>query len=140
MDGRNNGKGGYEDIINQPHHVSSRHPQMSMKERATQFSPFAALTGYGDVIKETARFTDQMPELSEEEKEDLDYKLQMAGSFPGGNPEVRITCFVPDLKKEGGEWNAISGRVKRLDTYRKKVIMESGEELEIDRIICIEGI
>ena len=88
MDGQNNGKSGYDDIINLPHHVSSCHPQMSMKERAAQFSPFAALTGYGEVIRETGRLTDQMLEFSEEERAELDHKLQIASSFPGGNPEI----------------------------------------------------
>ena len=69
MDGQNNGKSGYDDIINLPHHVSSCHPQMSMKERAAQFSPFAALTGYGEVIRETGRLTDRIPEYSEEQRD-----------------------------------------------------------------------
>lgn len=85
MQDRNNTDNSYDDIINHPHHVSTRHPRMSMIDRAAQFSPFAALTGYGDVIKETARLTDRKPELSESEKAELDYKLQMACDYPGVN-------------------------------------------------------
>ena len=92
----------YEDIINLPHHVSPVHPSMPLSDRAAQFAPFAALTGYGDVIKETARQTDRKPELTEEEKQELDYKLQMAVSLPGEKPAVTITYFVPDKKKAGG--------------------------------------
>lgn len=92
----------YEDIINLPHHVSPVHPPMPLSDRAAQFAPFAALTGYGDVIKETARQTDRKPELTEEEKQELDYKLQMAVSLPGEKPAVTITYFVPDKKKAGG--------------------------------------
>ena len=91
----------YEDMIHLPHHVSSRHPQMSMTDRAAQFSPFAALTGYGDAVREKARLTEQKPDLSEEERAELDYKLQMAcgPDSEGERPEVRITYFVPDRKK-----------------------------------------
>ena len=81
MQDRNNTDNSYDDIINHPHHVSTRHPRMSMIDRAAQFSPFAALTGYGDVIKETARLTDRKLELSESEKAELDYKLRMASDL-----------------------------------------------------------
>ena len=137
MDGQNNGKSGYDDIINLPHHVSSCHPQMSMKERAAQFSPFAALTGYGEVIRETGRLTDQMLEFSEEERAELDHKLQIASSFPGGNPEIRITYFVPDQKKDGGAWATLEGKIKRVDAYAKQVVMESGSVINIDCIVEI---
>ena len=91
----------YGDIIRLPHHVSSVHPHMPVSDRAAQFAPFAALTGYGDVIKETARQTDARPELSEDEKEALDYKIQLACGLPGDKPEITITYFVPDEKKSG---------------------------------------
>ena len=93
---RDNAKNSYDDIINHPHHVSTQHPRMSMIDWAAQFSPFAALTGYGEVIKETARLTDRKPELSESEKAELDYKLRMACDYPGENPALTITYFVPD--------------------------------------------
>ena len=103
----------YGDIIRLPHHVSSVHPHMPVSDRAAQFAPFAALTGYGDVIKETARQTDARPELSEDEKEALDYKIQLACGLPGDKPEITITCFVPDEKKSGGAYHIASGRIIR---------------------------
>ena len=104
MSTKQDGQHQYDDIIDLPHHVSSRHPQMSMTDRAAQFSPFAALTGYGDAVREKARLTEQKPDLSEEERAELDYKLQMAcgPDSEGERPEVRITYFVPDRKKAGG--------------------------------------
>ena len=86
-----------------------------MIDRAAQFSPFAALTGYGDVIKETARLTDRKPELSESEKAELDYRLRMAYDYPGEKPALTITYFVPDQRKAGGSYHTISGQIKRID-------------------------
>lgn len=106
----------YEDIINLPHHVSPVHPPMPLSDRAAQFAPFAALTGYGDVIKETARQTDRKPELTEEEKQELDYKLQMAVSLPGEKPAVTITYFVPDKKKAGGSSGYRAGSERPIQT------------------------
>ena len=103
----------YEDIINLPHHVSAVHPPMPLSDRAAQFAPFAALTGYGEVIKETARQTDRKPELTEDEKQALDYKLQMAVSLPGEKPMVTVTYFVPDRKKAGGSYHRPGGRSGR---------------------------
>lgn len=96
---RDNTKNSYDDIINHPHHVSTRHPRMPMIDRAAQFSPFAALTGYGEVIKETARLTDRKPELSESEKAELDYKLQMAWDYPGEKPALTITYICSGSEK-----------------------------------------
>ncbi len=88
----------YEDIINLPHHVSSTHPHMSVSDRAAQFAPFAALTGYGDVIKETARQTDTEPELSDDEKEKLNDKLVLICSSPGEKAEH----IIPHADGSGG--------------------------------------
>ena len=88
----------YEDIINLPHHVSPKRPQMSMQDRAAQFSPFAALTGYEDAIKETGRLTDVKIELSDEDRELLDQKQQYLQEHIGDRPEITITYFVPDEK------------------------------------------
>ena len=89
--------GKYDNIINLPHHISSKHPRLSMEQRAAQFAPFAALTGYGDSIKETARLTDTRIELNEEEKEMLNIKLQELKSKISTMPQVTITYFVPDV-------------------------------------------
>lgn len=85
----------YEDIINLPHHISRAHPPMPLSGRAAQFAPFAALTGYGEVIKETARQTERKPELSEDEKQALNYKLQRAVNAPGEKPIVTVIYFLP---------------------------------------------
>lgn len=129
----------YEDIVNHPHHVSTHHPRMSMIDRAAQFSPFAALTGYGDVIRETARLTDRKPELSESEKAELDYKLQMACHFPGERPVVTITYFVPDQKKTGGTYHSITEKIQKIDDYEKQVVLDDRTRIDIDCILDIDG-
>ena len=98
------GKTNYEDIINLPHHISSKRPQMSMLDRAAQFSPFAALTGYDDAIHETGRLTDEKIDLSEEEKEALDRKQQILMERLCDHPALTVTYFVPDPKKSGGAY------------------------------------
>lgn len=132
-------KNNYDDIINLPAHISSRHPHMSMIERAAQFSPFAALTGYGDVIKETQRLTDRKPELSAEEKDVLDAKLRMACELPGERPKIVITYFVPDEKKSGGAYHTASGRIKKIDAYEHKIILDNGTKIDVERVVGIGG-
>ena len=127
----------YEDIIHLPHHVSSTHPHMPVSDRAAQFAPFAALTGYGDVIKETARQTDAKPELSEDEKEILDYKIQLACGLPGEKPGVRITYFVPDEKKSGGAYHTAKGRIRRINSDAGQVVLEDGMQIDLDCIVDI---
>ena len=105
----------YDDIINLPHHVSKTRPQMSMVDRAAQFSPFAALTGYDAAIKETGRLTDEKVNLSEEEKEALDRKQQILMEWLGDHPALTITFFVPDEKKSGGAYMTKSGNLKKID-------------------------
>ena len=118
----------YEDIIGLPHHVSQRHPHMPVSDRAAQFAPFAALTGYGDVIKETARQTEERPELSEDERAALDYKLHAVLSIPGQKPEITITYFVPDPRKSGGAFRKAAGRIRREDEAENRIILELPEE------------
>ena len=127
----------YEDIIHLPHHVSSVHPHMPVSDRAAQFAPFAALTGYGDVIKETARQTDAKPELSEDEKEILDYKIQLACGLSGEKPGVRITYFVPDEKKSGGAYHTAEGRIRRINSDTEQLILEDRLQIDLDCIVDI---
>ena len=129
----------YEDIINLPHHVSERHPQMPMAERAAQFSPFAALTGFGAVTRETERQTDQMREMTENEREELDYKLGILCNFPGEKPCVAITYFVPDEKKEGGAYRTIRGQMRKIDSYKREIIMKDGSHIPIDCVLELNG-
>lgn len=129
----------YEDIINLPHHVSPKRPQMSMQDRAAQFSPFAALTGYEDAIKETGRLTDVKIELSDEDRELLDQKQQYLQEHIGDRPEITITYFVPDEKKSGGAYISISGRMKRVDEYARQFVLTDGKKIPLDDIIDIRS-
>lgn len=129
----------YDDIINLPHHVSSKHPHMPALDRAAQFSPFAALTGHDAAIKETARLTDEQVELDEERKEELDRQLQEIRTHLSEHPEVTITYFVPDERKDGGSYVTVTGRVKKLDEYEGRIILEDSTIVKISMICMVKG-
>ena len=129
----------YDDIMNLPHHVSVTHPPMSAIDRAAQFSPFAALTGYDSAIKETARLTDDRVELDEYMKDALSDRLQIITDRIKEHPEVAITYFQPDAKKNGGAYITAFGSVKKIDEYERIVVMTDGTEIPIDEIISIDG-
>ena len=129
----------YDDIIDLPHHVSSTHPQMSQHDRAAQFSPFAALTGHGAAIRETARLTEQEHEPGEDYADQLDRKLQILRRYPGGSPEITVRYFEPDAKKAGGEYVTISGRLKKIDEHRRLLVFEDQTEIPISRIAGLDG-
>lgn len=129
----------YDDIINLPHHVSSRHPQMSPLDRAAQFSPFAALTGHEAAIKETARLTEEWVELDESSKEMLDERLQMLREHLSRKPEITFTYFKPDEKKDGGAYLTVAGKVKKIKEYEHQILLEDGTVLPIDNLVSIEG-
>ena len=133
------GKTNYEDIINLPHHVSSKRPQMSMLDRAAQFSPFAALTGYDDAIHETGRLTDEKIDLSEEEKEALDRKQQFLMERLGGHPALTVTYFVPDAKKSGGAYVTKSGNLKKIDEFERWMMLMDGTKIPLDDVADIES-
>ena len=128
----------YEDIINLPHHVSKTRPQMSMLDRAAQFSPFAALTGYDAAIKETGRLTDEKIELGEEAKAALDRKQAYLMEMIGEQPEISITYFLPDARKSGGAYVTITGNLKRFDEYERLLILTDGRKIPMDDIADIE--
>lgn len=127
----------YEDIIHLPHHVSQTRPQMPMEDRAAQFSPFAALTGYDAAIKETARQTQERVELDEYEKEALNEQLQLLAERLPDAPPVRITYFQPDTRKEGGAYVNHEGIVKRIAAYERMLIMTDRVSIPLDEIIEI---
>lgn len=129
----------YDDIINLPHHVSKRHPQMSMLNRAAQFSPFAALTGHDAAIQETERLTDSFIELDEDRKGQLDEQLQLIIENLEQKPECEITYFQPDEKKSGGKYVTIRNRVKKLDRYGHQIVFTDGTALPIEHICSIKG-
>ena len=104
----------YEDIINLPHHSSTKHKRMPKETRAAQFAPFAALTGHNDAIKETERLTERKIELSEEEKNNLNTKLQILNDIIQTHPEINITYFKKDNKKTGGKYITYKGILKHI--------------------------
>lgn len=129
----------YDDIINLQHHVSSTRPHMPYIDRAAQFSPFAALTGYDDAIKETARLTDERVELDEYMKDILRDRLQIITDRLKEHPEITITYFRPDEKKNGGAYVTVIGAVKKLEEYERILVMTDGTQVPIYEIISIEG-
>lgn len=128
----------YDDIIDLPHHVSERHPQMSMYNRAAQFAPFAALTGHDAAITEAARLTDAELELSESDAEVLNRKLAYLQSLDE-NPTISVTYFVPDDRKKGGSYHTTSGIVKSVEVDKGVLQFEDGTGISICRIRGIEG-
>ena len=114
----------YADIMHLTRPVSTRHIPMSMHDRAAQFSPFAALTGYDAAIEETARLTDHQAELAESSKDVLDKKIRAIQDIIDTMPEVTVTFFEPDLRKAGGAYRTITGRVKKIDEYNKALIFQ----------------
>lgn len=124
----------YDDIINLPHHVSKKHPQMSLHDRAAQFSPFAALTGHKAAINETARLTDEKQILSEDVIAKLNEQLNLIKENIGTNPIVTITYFVSDDRKSGGAYISHTGVVKKIDEYNHTVILTDKTVIPIEQI------
>ena len=140
-------KNPYADIIHLPHHKAPNRPHMNMYDRAAQFSPFAALTGFEGVIAETGRLTDRKVELSESEKVLLDQKLTLIDDViqDKHHPEITVVYFVPDYLKEGGEYEEFSGKVRHIDTVERTVVFlaangrSAGKAIRIDDINEIHG-
>ena len=127
----------YEDIVNLPPHISKRHPQPSMIDRAARFAPFAAITGYEEMVLEEARVTEERIDLDEGTLSLLNEKLNMIQEFLDEEPEVTITYFEPDKKKSGGAYVSITGVVKRIDEYEHFVIMTDGKKIRIEDIYAM---
>lgn len=130
--------GNYDDIINLKRPIS-KHPKMSLYQRSAQFATFAALTGYEGQVKETARLTDRRIELDEEMKLILDLKIQVIKEMLSDNPEVEITYFIPDTRKDGGKYETIINNVKKIDSYNEHIIMQNNLKIEIKEIININS-
>lgn len=129
----------YEDIVDLPHHVSKKHPQPTMADRAARFAPFAAITGYEEMVLEEARVTDDRIEMDESSKAALNEKLNMILEFIDEQSEVSITYFEPDKRKAGGAYVTVTGTVKRIDEYEHLVIMTDGKKINIDDIYNLQG-
>ena len=129
----------YGDIIHLPHHVSKTRPQMSMEDRAAQFSPFAALTGYDAAILETGRLTEDKLELGEETQAILDRKQRYLAEIIDTKPEITVTYFVPDEKKSGGAYSTVTGFLKRIDEYERQLVLTDGRRIQQDVVFDIES-
>lgn len=129
----------YEDIIDLPHHVSTRHPQMPTLDRAAQFSPFAALTGYEEATKETARVTEQRRELDEQEKINLNNRLYILWENRCIQPQAEITYFIPDKRKEGGLYTTVTGAIFKLDEYTRLITLMDGTQIPLDEVSGVES-
>lgn len=128
----------YDEIINLPHHVSKTRPQMPLSDRAAQFAPFAALTGYDSAIKETGRLTGERVELDEEALNDLNMRYQLLVDALDEEPEVEITYFKPDERKSGGEYVTVTGTVKKVDDFERLITMQNGTKIPMDDVLAVD--
>ncbi len=130
---------GYEDILHLPHHVSVKHPQMTMEERAAQFAPFAALTGHKEAISEAQRLTEERRRVSEDTRQILDaYLHDICTRY--SEKEMEFCYFVPDQQKKGGSYQKKTGRMKRIDSYTKEIVLDGGDRIPLEEIVDIDGI
>ena len=127
------GKFPYEDIVDLPRPISKKHPQASIEDRAARFSPFAAISGYEEMVREAARFTQPRIELDENRKAVLDERMRQSVG-----QTVRITYFEPDLKKEGGAYRIVTDTVRCIDEHKRRLLLEDGAPIAIDEIFDIE--
>lgn len=130
----------YEDIIHLPHPVSKHHPQMALEDRAAQFSPFAALTGHEAAIQETQRLTEREVRLDENVLEKLNEKWQWIETHLSQQPEITFTCFIPDEKKDGGSYRQVTGHVKKINWYEKRIVLAEAGSLEIGHIVEMDSL
>lgn len=129
----------YDDIINLPYPISATRQRMSMHDRAAQFSPFAALVGYDDCVGEAARLTDSKLELTEDQADDLNEKLQILTEYADFQPMIAVEYFVPDPKKSGGAYITVTGNFRRIDEYNQKLVLTSGSNVPLSDIYRIYG-
>lgn len=134
-------KNPYADLMNLPHHVSSSRPKMPVSDRAAQFAPFAALTGHGAAIRETARLTEDRVELDENSRALLDRRLQLIREKIQiqEHPLITVTYFQPDALKEGGTYEMTTGSVKKIDEYAHAIVMMEGCRIPIGEIVAMDG-
>ena len=132
-------KGKYDDIINLPHHVSETHPPMSMRNRAAQFAPFAALSGHNDAIQETARYTDDFQGIDESNIEILNRKIMELRNHINEHPQISVTYFKPDAHKEGGCYSIKTGNIKKIDDYEQVLQFTDTDTIPIQSIFDIDG-
>lgn len=129
----------YQDMIHLPHHQSKTRMRMSISDRAAQFAPFSALAGHEDAIVETGRLTDSFLEQDEYEQEQMNRKLLFLKEHKNEFPFITVTRFLPDEKKDGGEYQTLEGHLNRFFEYEKKLVLENGEEILIEQIVELES-
>lgn len=129
----------YDDIIHLPHHVSPKRRQMSRHDRAAQFSPFAALTGYDAAIRETARLTDPRFDLAADGTAMLDEKIRILLDHQHLHPEITAVYFVPDERKSGGAYVTVTAKLRAVSSREQALILEDGQELYFSRIYELES-
>ena len=127
----------YKDIMDMPHHVSQSRPHMPMRNRAAQFAPFAALTGYEEAVRESARLTESKAEICEDDAEELNKKIRLIGERIAAEPYCEVTYFVPDQRKSGGEYITVSGNVRFIEEATRQMIFCDGLHIPIDDIVKI---
>ena len=129
----------YDDMLHLPHPTSVRHPRMPISERAAIFSPFAALTGHAGAIAETARLTDQKMELDEDTKADLDRRQTVLLEHISEQPEITVTWFQPDERKDGRAYLTATGRLKKLDEIQRVLVLTDRTEIPLDDVTWIRS-
>jgi len=129
----------YDDIIDLPHHVSAKHPPMSRRDRAAQFAPFAALTGHGAALGETARLTEEPIELDEDMRAELDMKQRMLLEALPSRPQVTVTFFREDPFKHGGVYLTLTDTVAAIEELERVIVMAGGERIPFDYVIALES-
>ena len=127
--------GKYDDMLDLPHHTSPRHPRMSLRDRAAQFAPFSALTGYDDVIDETARLTDGKIELSEDARALLDVKQRLLQRRIEERPRITVVHFVADQRKTGGAYRSFTGNLIRMDETSREMVFADGTRIKTSDVI-----
>ena len=131
--------GRYDDILHLPHPTSVRHPRMPISERAAIFSPFAALTGHAGAIAETTRLTKQKMELDEDTKAELDRRQAVLMEHIAEQPEITVTWFQPDERKDGGAYLTATGRLKKIDEMKRVLILLDGTSIPLKNVADLES-
>ena len=131
--------GKYDDILHLPHPTSAKHPRMPVSERAAIFSPFAALSGHAGAIAETARLTDQRIDLDEDTRAELDRRQAVLLEHIAEQPEVTVTWFQPDERKDGGAYVTVTGRLKRIDPVERVMTLQDGTSIPLEDVAELES-
>ena len=131
--------GSYDAIINLPHPTSERHPRMSVQDRAAQFSPFSALTGHAAAIAETTRLTERRMELDEDTKAELDRKQAILREHLTEQPEITVTWFQPDERKDGGAYVTVTGRLRKIDEAERALVLLDGTRVPLEDVMELES-